>query len=178
MASLEENTLTNSNNNNYTTNFEKIKEFHRTFSHPSENKIQINTFSENPKLVQLRKALIDEEVKELHEAIENHDMVETIDALTDILYVVYGAGTEMGIDLDKSFDIVHKSNMSKLCVDENEAIKTVEHYQQLYENGDKKYDTPAYKLAPDGVRYIVYNESTNKILKSINYTPAKFDDLF
>lgn len=172
MASLEETRQT------ITTNFEKIKEFHKTFSHPCENKIQTKVFVENPKLVQLRKALIDEEVKELHDAIEQHDMIETIDALTDILYVVYGAGAALGIDLDKAFDIVHKSNMSKLCVSEEEAFETVGHYKKIYENGDKKYDSPAYKLAPDGVRYIVYNESTNKILKSINYTPAKFDELF
>jgi predicted HAD superfamily Cof-like phosphohydrolase len=163
---------------NKMTNFEKIKEFHKTFSHPCEEQLQIDVFEEKPKLVKLRKDLIDEEVKELHEAIEQHDMIETIDALTDILYVVYGAGTAMGIDLDKAFDIVHKSNMSKLCVSEKEAIETVDHYEKLYDTGETRYDSPVYELAPDGVRYIVFNKSTNKILKSINYTPAKFDELF
>ena len=62
-------------------------------------------------------------------------MVETIDALADILYVVYGAGASFGIDLDKAFDIVHRSNMSKLCQTEEDAIETVRIYKEKYDNG-------------------------------------------
>ena len=160
------------------TNFEKIKDFHVSFSHPCRNQIKTDVFNTEPQLIKLRKELIDEEVKELHDAIEQKDMTETIDALTDILYVVYGAGAALGINLDKAFDIVHKSNMSKLCVDEKEAIETVEYYKKIYELGNTKYDSPAYKLAPDGIKYVVYNETSGKILKSINYSPAKFYELY
>ena len=69
------------------------------------------------KIQDLRVSLIDEELSELKEAIENKDIKEVADALTDILYVTYGAGHAFGIDLDKCFDEVQRSNMSKL--DEN-----------------------------------------------------------
>ena len=71
----------------------------------------------NEKIQDLRVSLIDEELSELKEAIENKDIKEVADALTDILYVTYGAGHAFGIDLDKCFDEVQRSNMSKL--DEN-----------------------------------------------------------
>ncbi len=99
-------------------------------------------------------------------------MVETIDALADIIYVVYGMGSSLGLNLDKAFRIVHESNMSKVCKDEAEAKATVESYK-----GDARYDSPAYRLSADGRHYIVYNQSTMKVLKSVNYMPAKFDSL-
>ena len=70
--------------------------------------------------------MITEEYNELLEAVENHDYVETVDALADIMYVVLGMGRAIGVDLQKAFDIVHDSNMSKLCVSEEEAKQTVE----------------------------------------------------
>ena len=66
------------------------------------------------KIIQLRLDLIKEELSELEEAIQKKNIVEVADALTDILYVTYGAGHAFGIDLDKCFDEVQKSNMSKL----------------------------------------------------------------
>ena len=66
------------------------------------------------KIVNLRVALIEEELSELKEAMKNKDIQEVADALTDILYVTYGAGHAFGIDLDKCFDEVQNSNMSKL----------------------------------------------------------------
>ena len=69
------------------------------------------------KIVKLRYDLIAEELSELKEALENKDLKEVADALTDILYVTYGAGHSFGIDLDKCFDEVQKSNMSKLDKD-------------------------------------------------------------
>tara|TARA_B100001741_G_scaffold227944_1_gene189506 strand:+ start:411 stop:758 length:348 start_codon:yes stop_codon:yes gene_type:complete len=71
----------------------------------------------NSKIVQLRIDLIQEELNELKEAINNKDIVEVADALTDILYVTYGAGHSFGIDLDSCFDEVQRSNMSKLGED-------------------------------------------------------------
>ena len=68
----------------------------------------------NDKIVELRKKLIDEEFNELKDAINDNDIVEVADALTDILVVTYGAGAAFGINLDKCFEEVHRSNMSKL----------------------------------------------------------------
>ena len=95
------------------TNFDKVGIFMKTFGQEVKNK---PSFS-NDKINQLRLNLIKEELDELKEAMENKDLVEVADALTDLLYVTYGAGHAFGIDLDKCFEEVQNSNMSKL--DEN-----------------------------------------------------------
>ena len=153
------------------TNFEKVKEFSRSFEVLHFDTPQPNIFTQNPDLVKLRLDLIKEEVGELEDAIRDHDMVEVVDALADILYVVYGAGDSFGIDLDKAYEIVHSSNMSKLCQSEEEAQETVAWYQKEYKEGKKPYDSPYYYQGELG-QWIVKNRSTGKVLKSINYTPA------
>ena len=95
------------------TNFNKVKTFMETFGQEVKTK---PSFSSD-KLNSLRYGLIKEELEELKEAIENKDLLEVADALTDILYVTYGAGHAFGIDLDKCFQEVQKSNMSKLDED-------------------------------------------------------------
>ena len=95
------------------TNFDKVGEFMKTFGQEVKNK---PSFSNN-KINELRVSLIQEELDELKEAMNNKDLLEVADALTDLLYVTYGAGHAFGIDLDKCFDEVQNSNMSKL--DEN-----------------------------------------------------------
>ena len=92
------------------TNFEKVKEFMNVFGQEIKNKAEFP----NEKIIDLRKKLIEEEFKELKDAIKDNDIVEVADALTDILVVTYGAGVAFGIDLDKCFEEVHRSNMSKL----------------------------------------------------------------
>ena len=92
------------------TNFQKVKIFMETFG--QEVKTQPSFSSE--KINNLRYNLIKEELDELKKAMDNKDLLEVADALTDILYVTYGAGIAFGIDLDKCFDQVQKSNMSKL----------------------------------------------------------------
>lgn len=95
-------------------NFEKVAEFMNTFGQT------VRTSPEFPEqqVVDLRMELIDEEFNvELREAVQNKDIVGVADALTDILYVVYGMGHTMGIDLQACFDEVHRSNMSKLGED-------------------------------------------------------------
>merc|ERR1712178_159182 len=141
---------------------------------------QMDIFEKDPKTVTLRLKLIQEELKESAGAIKEKDMVETIDALGDILYVVYGAGGAFGLDLDKAFELIHRSNMTKLCLTETEAKETVAWYNQNKTGPDGKYpyDTPAYRLSPDKNYYVPFNESTGKILKSINYSPVKFDSIF
>ena len=154
-------------------NFKKVIDFNNSFGLTVHDSLQKNILSDDKKLTKLRLDLINEEVNELNDAIKNNDFVETIDALADILYVVYGAGASFGIDLDKAFDVVHKSNMSKLCISEKEAIETVEWYKK----NSTIYDTPSYRNSKDNKFWVVYNKSTGKILKSINYTPAKFDSI-
>ena len=168
--------MSNSNNTNKT-NFQKVVEFNDGFGVPVSDSIQTNIFKENPNLVRLRLELISEEFKELIDATKEHDMVETIDALADILYVVYGAGASFGIDLNRAFDIVHRSNMSKLCMTEEDAIETVRIYKEKYENGNSPYDSPTYRRSKNSKYWVVYNESTGKILKNYKYTPANFSDM-
>ena len=91
-------------------NFNKVGTFMKTFGQEVKSKA---SFSSN-KINKLRIDLIKEELDELQEAMKNNDLLEVADALTDILYVTYGAGHAFGIDLDKCFDEVQNSNMSKL----------------------------------------------------------------
>ena len=92
------------------TNFQKVGFLMKTFGQEVKNKAELG----DEKLNQLRISLINEELDELKTAIKDNNILEVADALTDILYVTYGAGHSFGVDLDKCFDEVQKSNMSKL----------------------------------------------------------------
>ncbi len=94
-------------------NFQKVKLFMKTFGQEVKEKAEFP----NEKTVSLRYDLIKEELNELKNAIESKDIKEVADALTDILYVTYGAGHAFGINLDKCFNEVQNSNMSKLGED-------------------------------------------------------------
>ena len=115
-------------------NFNKVKAFMNTYGQDIKEKA---SFPEDS-IVQLRVDLIEEELNELKEAIKNNDIVEVADALTDILYVTYGAGHSFGVDLDKCFDEVQRSNMSKLGEDGN----------PIYNDSGKVMKGPNYS-APD-----------------------------
>ena len=95
------------------TNFEKVGLFMKTFGQEVKTKPSLS----NVKINQLRISLINEELEEFKLAIKNNDLKEAVDALTDILYVTYGAGHAFGVNLDKCFDEVQRSNMSKLGKD-------------------------------------------------------------
>ena len=95
------------------TNFEKVGIFMKTFGQDVKTKAELS----NNKINELRISLINEELEELKKAIKDNDILEVADALTDILYVTYGAGHAFGIDLDKCFAEVQRSNMSKLGED-------------------------------------------------------------
>ena len=95
------------------TNFENVRKFMETFGQEIKEKASFP----NDKITSLRYDLIKEELDELKEAIDNRDLKEVADALTDILYVTYGAGHAFGINLDKCFEEVQNSNMSKLGSD-------------------------------------------------------------
>ena len=94
-------------------NFQSVKKFMQIFSQEVKNKAEFP----NEKIVQLRSDLIKEELDELNQAIKDKDIKEVADALADILYVTYGTGHAFGIDLDKCFEEVQQSNMSKLGTD-------------------------------------------------------------
>ncbi len=92
------------------TNFEKVGKFMKTFGQEVKSKSSLSS----DKINNLRISLIEEELDELKNAINQKNLLEVADALTDLLYVTYGAGHAFGINLDKCFDEVQKSNMSKL----------------------------------------------------------------
>ena len=94
-------------------NFNKVKDFMSIYGQEIKN----NAEFPDKKIIELRLKLIQEELNEFQEAIKNRDIIEVADALTDILYVTYGAGHSFGINLDKCFDEVQRSNMSKLGED-------------------------------------------------------------
>ena len=121
------------------TNFEKVGLFMKTFS--QEVKTEPSFSSE--KINNLRISLIDEELRELKKAMEEKNLEEVIDALTDILYVTYGAGHAFGVNLDESFDEVQRSNMSKL--DKNK--------KPIYNDKGKVMKGPNY-FKPDFSRLI------------------------
>ena len=95
-------------------NFQSVKKFMKIFDQEVKSKAEFP----NEKIVKLRYELIEEEFEELNQAIKDRDLKEVADALTDILYVTYGAGHAFGIDLDKCFKEVQQSNMSKLGTNE------------------------------------------------------------
>jgi predicted HAD superfamily Cof-like phosphohydrolase len=220
-------------------NFEKVCEFNTAFDVVKYDADDIIHIFKNPndnqiKMFNLRCDLVIEECKELQEAINNNDKIEVRDAISDILYVLYGIGYTysfnmnqiqlitnqnernpsqilnkalnlknlnkfdvfknetlyltrlvydyaeyMNICVNSDFNIVHQSNMSKLCDDEDIAIKTVESYVKKYIQDPVKtpYDSPYYyKIDVNGVdKYVVKNKSTGKVLKSIKYKEVKFD---
>jgi len=119
-------------------NFEKVKKFMQTFGQEVKSKPSLP----NDKIIKLRYELIEEELSELQAAIKDKDITEVADALTDILYVTYGAGHSFGINLDRCFEEVQNSNMSKLGDDGkpifNEAGKVMKG-PNYYKPNLKKY---------------------------------------
>ncbi|MFL2852042.1 MAG: phosphoribosyl-ATP diphosphatase [Candidatus Pelagibacter sp.] len=121
------------------TNFNKVGTFMKTFGQEVKTKPSFSTH----KINKLRLDLIKEELSELTEAMNNRDLLEVADALTDILYVTYGAGHAFGINLDKCFDEVQNSNMSKL--DENG--------KPIYNEHGKVMKGPKY-FKPDLTKFV------------------------
>tara|TARA_B100000029_G_scaffold285799_1_gene279592 strand:+ start:32 stop:430 length:399 start_codon:yes stop_codon:yes gene_type:complete len=102
--------MTKNTNRSEMTNFEKVGKFMKTFGQD----VKTSSGLSSEKINLLRIKLIEEELSELKKAMNEKNLIEVADALTDILYVTYGAGHAFGIDLDKCFNEVQKSNMSKL----------------------------------------------------------------
>lgn len=140
---------------------EKVEEFNRTFNQP----IPKEPGFPSRKQCLLRVRLLQEELDELKQAIEDKDLVEVADALCDIQYILSGAVIDFGMQskFDKMFNEVHRSNMSKACDTQKEALDSVIRYT---EQGISTYTKPFNN------RHTVFRVNDNKILKSINYSPA------
>ena len=144
-----------------------VEEFHNTFGVPVLETPQIPS----KKRCDLRISLISEELDEMKEAIDKGDVVEVADALADLIFVCCGSILEfgMGDKFDELFLEVHRSNMSKACKSQQEAIQTLLHYKE-------KDETEGYYKEVDG-KWLVYRSVDNKVLKSINYSPANLTDI-
>lgn len=146
---------------------DSVSEFHKTFQAPILESPQIPS----KERCVLRVSLLQEELNELKAAIEDNDLVEIADALADIQYVLCGAILEFGLKdkFDELFDEVQRSNMSKACNSQQEALATLSHYKQK-DGTEGRYEELNGK-------YIVYRSADNKILKSVGYSPASLSQI-
>ncbi|RLD22787.1 MAG: hypothetical protein DRI69_00155 [Bacteroidetes bacterium] len=139
-----------------------VSKFHNTFDLPVLQEPIIPSADR----CRLRINLLQEELDELKAAIDDNDLVEVADALCDIQYVLSGAILEFGLGRRFAglFGEVQRSNMSKVCETREVAEATLTHYQE-------NKNTEGYIVERDG-EYLVYRKSDNKVLKSVNYSPA------
>lgn len=145
----------------------QVAEFHKTFNAPVLESPQIPS----EQRCQLRVALLQEELNELSEAIKDNNIVEIADALCDLQYVLSGAVLEFGLGekFVELFNEVQRSNMSKACNSIQESIETISHY--------KKKDGTESGYKQKGDKWIVYRTSDEKVLKSVNYSPADLKNI-
>nr|MBI1231384.1 hypothetical protein [Cytophagales bacterium] len=148
------------------TSLSAVAEFHSTFKHPLVNEPSLPS----DQRAALRQNLLEEELKELAQAIAEKDLVAIADAFCDLQYVLSGAILEfgMGTYFKALFDEVHRSNMSKACRTVVEAEATVNHYQR--QGIDCYYEA-------DSGNFLVYRREDGKTLKSINYSPANLENI-
>ena len=146
---------------------QSVSEFHKTFNAPILESPQIPS----KERCELRVALLQEELNELKQAIEDNNLVEIADALADLQYVLSGAILEFGLKekFNTLFDEVQRSNMSKACTSQQEALATLSHYKQK-DGTEGRYEEVNGK-------YIVYRKEDNKVLKSVGYSPASLEDI-
>lgn len=146
---------------------ESVKEFHETFNHP----VLSNPTIPNNSRCELRINLMQEELNEIKEGIENNDITEIADGLCDLMYVLVGSIHEFGLSnkFEELFKEVQRSNMSKACNNEQEAIDTVKFYLNR--------DNTIAEYKQKGEKWIVYRKSDNKLLKSINYSSANLEQI-
>lgn len=144
-----------------------VADFHRLFKMP----ILESPAIPHEKRCELRIALLQEELDELKTAILQNDLTEIADALSDLQYVLSGAILEFGLGdiFHELFGEVQRSNMSKACASISEAEETVEYYR-------KEKNTEAEIRSSEG-RFLVYRKSDQKVLKSVNYSPANIDGI-
>jgi predicted HAD superfamily Cof-like phosphohydrolase len=146
---------------------ESVVEFHKTFKAPILDNPQIPS----KERCDLRVSLLQEELNELKQAIEDNNITEIADALADIQYVLSGAILEFGFKekFEDIFSEVQRSNMSKACDTMQEAVSTLSHYKQK-DGTEGRYEKV-------GEKWVVYRNSDDKVLKSIEYSPASLEDI-
>lgn len=144
-----------------------VAAFHHVFSMPVLKSPQIPDTDR----CELRVNLLAEELEELQQAIKDKDLVEIADALCDLQYVLSGAILEFGLGkiFADLFEEVQRSNMSKVCHSRQVAERTLHYYQE-------HRDTEGYIVERDG-EFLVYRKSDNKVLKSIEYSPADLESI-
>ena len=145
----------------------QVKEFHKTFDVP----VLKNPEIPSKERCELRVSLLQEELDELKKAIDDNNLVEITDAICDLQYVLSGAILEFGLGnkFNELFNEVQRSNMSKACDSEREALETLLFYKH-------KDGTEGYYKEVEG-KWLVYRSQDNKVLKSINYSPANLKDI-
>lgn len=146
----------------------KVQEFHEQFSQPVLNTPTIPS----PERCTLRVSLIQEELDELKTAIEEGNLIECLDALVDLQYVLSGTVHEFGLakDFDQAFEEVHSSNMSKSCGTAEELHDTLLYYEEQ--------KTPVLHERNETTgRYNVYRKSDGKVLKNVHYKKVDFTNI-
>lgn len=151
---------------------QKLREFHEKFEMDIRDTPYTELF-DNERLVNLRMKLIEEEFKELQQAVKDRDIVEVLDAILDLHYVLSGFSVSAGLPEDIGFELVHQSNMSKLCDTEEDAQESVEWYKET-----RPEFQPAYRRTKDGSKWLVYDELTGKVLKNKYYKAVDLTCLF
>lgn len=149
--------------------FTKVVDFNTQFGVKLHDTPQKDIFEKDPVTVEHCMKLIREEIKELEEGVQNKDIIEVSDAIGDAIYVLLGMSARIGVNMDKVFNTIHDNNMSKLCATELDAQESVKYYLAHPELG---YESPSYRKSLDGGCWVVYNESTKKILKSVTWKPV------
>lgn len=153
------------------TNFNQTKQFITTLLFGNSFNVTPKTFLDrytDPSFNQIFNNYIDnlgEAYDNLETETKTANFTNTINSTMEVLYLTYVIGNIMGVDLDKSIQMVHESNMSKICSSEEEAQKTV----QWYKENETRYDSPCYRKSEFTDGFVVFNESTGKILKNVNY---------
>lgn len=145
----------------------QVAEFHRTFKHPVEPAPVIPSEDR----CNLRVALLEEELRELRQAIDDQDLTAIADALCDLQYVLSGAVLEFGLGAKfrDLFDEVQRSNMSKTCASIDEAEATVAYYRE-----HRGFESV---IEPSGSHFLVYRKDDRKTLKSVRYSPADLESI-
>lgn len=155
-------------NPDISTNFKKV-----LYLYPRSRNILDHPVSIQPNYIITNKQIdFRRQLSELSHQILILDITGITFTLVRMLYSLYGVGYYCKYDIDKLYAEIHRSNMSKLCNSEQEAIDTVLSYKKNYSD---RYPNPAYRKANDDIHYIVFDQSTDKRLKSINYSPPNID---
>lgn len=150
---------------------DRVREFHTKFEQDIRD-LPYREIFQDQKLLNLRMKLIQEEWNELQEAVANQDITEMFDAIIDLHVVLSGFSVSCGLNEDIGFDLVHESNMSKLCDTEEQAKESIIWYRETRPEFD-----PAYRKTKDDTKWLVYDKITGKVLKNKYYKPVDLSSL-